>query len=325
VRDFPNTTTDQYALYAQDQIRLAGGALELTPAVRVDYYELAPDVDAVFTADNPGVSVTDLEETSVSPKLGAIWYFNDELSVYASYARGFRAPPYNDVNIGFTNLAFGYTAIANPDLKPETSDGYEVGLRGESGSAFFAVSGFYNDYKDFIASLSFVRVENGLQIFQSQNFSEAHIYGAELRAGLSLLDNRMRIRSSIAYARGAGRNEGQSADQPLNSVDPLKGVLGIAYQPSSTWSIEVIGTAVDRHQHVNQATPQFVPAGYFIVDVLAQASLGWNTQVNLGVFNLTDEKYWEWSDVRGVSPASLVRDRYTRPGLNVGASVAVQF
>lgn len=325
VRDFPNTTTDQYAFYAQDQLALAGGALELTPGVRVDYYKLKPDVDAIFLADNPGVPVTDLEETSVSPKLGAVWHFTDSLSTYASYARGFRAPPYNDVNIGFTNLAFGYTAIANPDLKPETSDGYEAGLRGESERAFFALSGFYNDYRDFIASLNFVGMQNGLQVFQSQNLSEAHIYGAELRAGLGVLDNRLRFRSSVAYARGEGRSEGQSADQPLSSVDPLKGVLGVAYHPNGTWSVELIGTAVDRHGHVNQATPQFVPAGYFILDLLAQASFGEHTQVNLGVFNLTDRKYWEWSDVRGVSPTSAVRDRYTRPGINFGASVAVQF
>jgi hemoglobin/transferrin/lactoferrin receptor protein len=303
----------------------AGGEVEVTPGVRIDYYKLNPQVDAIFGADNPGVRVADLEETSVSPKLGAIWHFTDSLSTYASYARGFRAPPYNDVNIGFTNLAFGYTAIANPDLKPETSNGYEVGLRGENERGFFAMTGFYNDYKDFIASLNFVGMQGGLQVFQSQNLSEAHIYGAELRGGLALIDNRVRIRSSVAYARGAGRSQGQDADQPLNSVDPLKGVVGVAYQHSGAWSVELVGTAVDRRKHVNQTAPQFVPGGYFILDLLAQAKFGEHAQMNLGVFNLTGKKYSEWSDVRGLSPTSAVLDRYSRPGINVGASVAVQF
>lgn len=325
VRDFPKTNTDQYAIYAQDQITLADGALLLTPGVRIDYYKLAPKPDDIFIADNAGVAVAELEETSVSPKLGAVWSFTDALSVYANYARGFRAPPYNDVNIGFTNLAFGYTAIANPDLKPETSGGYEVGLRGESERGYFSLAGFYNDYTDFIASLNPIGVQGGLLVFQSQNLSEAHIYGAELRAGLSLLDDAVRIRSSIASARGAGRNEGQSDDQPINSVDPLKAVVGVAYRPTPSWSVELIGTAVDRHEHVNQSTPQFVPPGYFILDLLAQAELGEHTKFNLGVFNLTDKKYWEWSDVRGVSPTSAVLDRYTRPGLSFGASVVVQF
>lgn len=202
VRDFPKSSTDQYAFYVQDQVALADGALLLIPGVRVDYYKLQPKLDDTFIADNPGVAVSDLEETSVSPKLGAIWNFTDALSLYANYAHGFRAPPYNDVNIGFTNLAFGYTAIANPDLKPETSNGYEMGLRGENERGFFSVAGFYNDYDDFIASLNLIGIQNGLQVFQSQNLSEAHIYGAELRAGLGLFDDVVRLRSSIAYARG---------------------------------------------------------------------------------------------------------------------------
>jgi hemoglobin/transferrin/lactoferrin receptor protein len=325
VRDFPKTTTDQYAVYVQDQITFADGALLLIPGARVDYYKLEPDADDIFTADNPGVTVADLEETSVSPKLGAIWNFTDGLSVYANYARGFRAPPYNDVNIGFTNLAFGYTAIANPDLKPETSNGYEIGLRGESGQAFFSVAGFYNDYDDFIASLNPVGTQGGLQIFQSQNLSEAHIYGAEMRGGMRLFDESVRIRSSVAYARGAGRREGQSGDRPLNSVDPLKAVLGVAYQPGNAWSVELVGTAVDRHHDVDQTTPQFVPAGYFLLDLLAHAEVGEHVQFNAGIFNITDKKYWEWSDVRGQLPTSAVLDRFTPPGINFGASVAVEF
>ena len=48
-------------------------------------------------------------------------------------SHGFRTPPYSEVNQGFTNLAFGYTALPNPDLKPESSDTVELGLRGTFG------------------------------------------------------------------------------------------------------------------------------------------------------------------------------------------------
>lgn len=325
VRDFPPTTTDQYALYVQDHIDFAGGRLQVLPGVRVDYYELRPDDDAIFAADNPGVATEEIEETSVSPKLGVIWRMSDMFSTYASYARGFRAPPYNDVNIGFTNLAFGYTAIANPDLKPETSNGYEIGVRAEAENAYVSLATFYNDYKDFIASLNFVGVQNGLQVFQSQNLSEAHIYGAELRGDVTLLDDRIRVRTSVAYARGSGRSTGQAEDRPLSSVDPLKVVLGVAYQPSRDWYVELIGTAVDRHSRVDQTTPQFVPAGYFVLDLLAGVNIGEHVQLKAGVFNLTDKKYWEWSDVRGTAPTSAVLDRYTRPGINAGATIGLQF
>ena len=102
-------------------------------------------LDNIFAEDNPGVAVSGLTETSVSPKLGGIWRFNDEWSVLGNYAHGFRSPPYGDVNVGFTNLQGGYTVIANPDLKPETSNGFELGVRFVNAAFYAGLTGYYND------------------------------------------------------------------------------------------------------------------------------------------------------------------------------------
>jgi hemoglobin/transferrin/lactoferrin receptor protein len=40
-----------------------------------------------------------------------------------------------------------------------------------------------------------------------------------------------------------------------------------------------------------------------------------------GLFNITDKKYWWWSDVRGLTTPSAVTDAYTQPGRNVGISL----
>lgn len=321
VRDFPNSVTEQLAVYAQDEI--AFSRWTLTPGVRFDDYRLEPRVDAIFAADNPGVRVVDIHEQSVSPKLGALWSFMESWSAFAQYAHGFRAAPYNDVNIGFTNLAFGYTAIANPDLKPETSNGFEVGLRGRIGGASLELSTFYNEYEDFIESLSFVGVVNGLQVFQSRNVSEARIYGAELRGEWASDAGPWRVRYSAAYARGEDRTE----DVPLNSVDPLKGVVGLIYEPrGSSWGVELVATGVARKRDVYEsAGSQFTPPGYATFDLLAHFDIAERLRVNLGVFNLTDKKYWEWSDVRGRPAGDAVIDRYSQPGLNAGASATIRF
>ena len=46
----------------------------------------------------------------------------------------------------------------------------------------------------------------------------------------------------------------------------------------------------------------------------------------VGVSNLTDEKYWLWSDVRGLTnlPAASI-DRYTQPGRNYGVNARWTF
>jgi hemoglobin/transferrin/lactoferrin receptor protein len=321
VRDFPVTQTRELALFVQDEISI-GEHWTIIPGVRVDSYELDAKPDEIFRADNPGVVSEDIDETSISPKLGFILSVTDATSLYANYARGFRAPPYNDVNIGFTNLAFGYTAVANKDLEPETSNGYEVGVRGAYDGGFFTVSTFYNDYDDFIESLSPLGMQNGLLVYQSRNLTSARIYGAEARGALSIGEN-WSLKSSVAWARGDNREH----DEPLNSVDPLKGVLGLAFDESQRrWGAELIGTAVRRKTDIDMsAGPQFASPGYVTVDVLAYANFQERLRLNFGVFNLLDRKYWEWSDVRGRPANDPVIDRYSRPGINARVSASYRF
>jgi hemoglobin/transferrin/lactoferrin receptor protein len=44
-----------------------------------------------------------------------------------------------------------------------------------------------------------------------------------------------------------------------------------------------------------------------------------------GVFNISNEKYALWSDVRGLAATSFVTDAYTRPGRNASASISFRF
>ncbi|MBP6797482.1 MAG: TonB-dependent hemoglobin/transferrin/lactoferrin family receptor [Luteimonas sp.] len=322
VRDFPISKTVKAGAYVQDEIAFAGGRFRLVPALRVDYYKLDPTLDNIFAEDNPGVAVAGLTETSVSPKLGAIWNFGEQWSLFANYARGFRSPPYSDVNVGFTNLQAGYTVIANPDLKPETSNGFELGLRYSGDAVYAGLTGYYNDYKDFIES--FVQVSPDGQIpiiFQSQNVADARIYGVELKTGVDFgafgeaLDG-WSLRASAAYSRG----EDKTYDEPLNSIDPLRGSLGLAYD-GDDWGVELAGAFAQRQKRPASAT-QYVPPGYGVLDLYAHWSFAPGAKVNIGLLNLTDKTWTDWADVNGVSASSRVLDRFTRPGRSLSASVS---
>ncbi|MFX9791817.1 TonB-dependent receptor, partial [Acinetobacter baumannii] len=84
---------------------------------------------------------------------------------------GFRAPPYNDVNLGFTNLQFGYASVPNPDLRPETSDGYELGVRHAGAALHASLAAFHNRYRDFIESGVLVSAPpvTPVRVFQARN------------------------------------------------------------------------------------------------------------------------------------------------------------
>ena len=326
VRDFPISKVTELGLYVQDEMRLADGKLSLVPGVRVDRYELKPEMDRIFAEDNPGVTVAQLKKTSVSPKLGMVWRFADQWSLYAGYARGFRSPPYNDVNLGFTNFMFGYTAIPNPDLKPETSDGVELGVRFLSPAAYVSVSGYYNDYKDFIESQRYIGDNaQGLMVYQSQNIADARIYGAELKAGvdfgeLSPALQGWALRSAVAWSRG----DNKTTDQPLDSVDPLRGTVGLMYDTDS-WGVELAGTFAKRKDRLASATA-YRPAGYGVLDLMAHWNFAPGAKINVGVFNLGDKRYVEWSGLgTGIAATSTVVDRFSSPGRTFSASLAVSW
>ncbi len=326
VRDFPTTQTLEAGAFVQDEIRL--GSVSVIPGVRIDYLDLDPQPDATFIEDNPGVATTGLTEISVSPKFGLVWSLANGYSAFAQYAHGFRAPPYDDVNIGFTNLAFGYTAIANPDLKPETSDSIEIGLRRSSGPLRFSVASYYNRYDDFIESLRNTGVDpdTGLIVFQSQNIAEVTIYGIEAgaHADLAAALPGLALRGSVGYARG----ENDTDDAPLDSIDPLRVVVGLGYAaPSDRWGMELVGAATEKKTLTTDlrlgaggSQPQFEPPASYVVDFLSYLKIGDATELRLAVYNLADREYWDWQDVRGQAASNVALERYTRPGRSVNAS-----
>lgn len=326
VRDFPVSKTRNAGVFVQDEIRFADGEFRLVPAVRVDRYELRPQQDPIWNADNPGVKISDLSKTSVSPKLGAVWHFAQDWSLFGGYQRGFRAPPYNDVNLGFTNLQFGYTAIPNPDLKPETSDGYELGLRFSTAAAYAQLSVYSNDYKDFIESNRQVSAppQTPLIVFQSQNVAKARIRGVELRGGVDFgqLSDRLvgwSLRGAAAWSEG----EDKTADRPLESIAPLTATLGVAYDRES-WGVELAGRFAHRKTDL-PAPNRFATPGYGVLDLLAHWDFAPGAKFNVGVFNLADKKYWDGANLPGLSAGSAIVDRYTAPGRNLGMSVAVSW
>lgn len=318
VRDFPISRTQELGLFVQDEMRFFDGRLGISPAIRWDRYHLSPTVDGIFAGDNPGIVPVSLTKSHTSPKLAASWKILEGWSIYASAAEGFRAPPYNDANLGFTNLQQGYTAIPNPNLRPETSHGYEIGTKagGDWGSIAFAV--YDNRYSDFIESLRFIGIDpnSGLMVFQSQNIAKVRIRGAELSAHLDLghwgMDG-WNARGALAVSRG----DDETANVPLNSIDPPKAVVGLGYT-GERFGAELVGTFAKRKTRVapldSLGTKAFAPPGYGVFDLLTSVKLTDTTRVEFAVLNLGDKKYWDWADVPGVSATSGLVDRYSRPG-----------
>ena len=316
VRDFPASDTDSLGVYLQDAISF--GAWTLVPALRWDRFEITPRPDAIFLEDNPGIVPQALEDSELSPKLGLLRDLGERWQVFLQYSEGFRAPPVNDVNVGFTNFQFGYTAIPNPELESETSWGLEAGVRYQGATANWELTAFHSEYEDFIEALQVVGFDpvNNLLIFQSVNFTEVEIAGFEARGDWApeAFPDGLSLQFAGSWAEGDNLQSGQ----PLNSVAPPNGVLGLAFDsPSLAWGGSALLRGALEQDRVDESNgPLFVPDAYLLLDLTAYWKPSPTTRLRAGLFNVTDEKWWSWLDVAGLPADSPNVERLRRPGRN---------
>ena len=301
VRDFPVTEMRELGTYLSDEV--SRGPLSLMLALRFDRNELDPESDAIHADDNPAIDVVALSDSDLSPKLGAIWRIGDRLDLYLQYAHGFRAPPFDDANLGFDIALFKYRAIPNPDLKSETSDGWEAGLRWQGERSKLQLSAFHTDYDDFIESKVRLGFDPALDrlLFQSINIGDAYIRGFEAR-WLRELTGRLQGLSLHAAAYGA-EGENRDNDEPLNSVGPAEAVLGATWRSASERTeVRVLLTATDDWSRRDETAGElFQPPGHAVLDLFVARAFGERLTLRAGIGNLADRTYWRWSEVRGLA------------------------
>ncbi len=316
LRDFPMTEEREIGAYVSDQ--LSSGPLSLMLAVRFDENRLSPGSDPIYAADNPATAVVGLSDSDVSPKIGAVYHVGDDLDLYLQYARGFRAPPFEDANIGLDIPLFNIRAIPNPGLRSETSDGWELGLRWQGESSRLRLAAFRTDYTDFIETKVRIGIDplSGRLLFQSINIGEAYIRGLEASwaQDLSAFLPGVTLKASAYWAQG----ENQADGQPLNSVGPGEAVIGANWRsPDARTEIHALLTATQRWSRRDETSGElFVPPGFGVIDLFVAHSVGENLTLRAGIGNAGDRVYWRWSEVRGLAPGDALLPTIAETGRN---------
>jgi len=331
-RAFPTTDYTLAGAYLQDEI--AVGPVTFYPAIRLDYFKLEPKRDALFTANVPASQ----SDSHLTPKLGVVWKATDLVTLFANAAAGFKAPAPSQVNNGFANLVSNYMSISNPDLKPETSQTFEAGIRLHGPTWRISATGFTGQYDDFIEQIQ-VRgafTPTNPAVYQYVNLAHAEIAGAEATLDVAL-GGGVTARGAASYARG--HSESAGVKTPLASINPVKLTAGLVYRdPNGRFGGQLSAVHSERQSAgragvkcsttgttVTASDYCWMPAAFTVYDVTAYWNLTEAVTVRGGIFNLTDETYAWWSDARGLADNSTVKDAYTQPGRNYGVSLAVKF
>jgi hemoglobin/transferrin/lactoferrin receptor protein len=262
LRDFPISDTTETGAFIEDTISFSEHWTVIA-ALRADRFELNPDVDVMYLADYPTYETTSLDESDVSPKLGVIYSITPSVDAYVQYSHGFRAPPYSDANVSLDLPLFRYRAIPNPELKSESSEGFDIGLRWHGVRSSARVSAFRTDYKDFIETKVNIGLDpvSGYTQFQSQNIDDTTIAGFEAGWNTRLgINEQFGLDGSAYYARG----DNEVTGQPINSVGPAQGVVGFSwFSIDETRQLRLKGTFTDAYDRVDESKGElFKPAGH---------------------------------------------------------------
>ena len=284
---FPDAHSDNYGFYLQDEITILD-RLVIIAGVRYDKYRLrASTTDAFLGSLEKDTRSAD----QWSPKIGGVLYITDKIRLTGNIARGFRTPTFRELFIAGPHF-FGVDFATNPNLKPEKSLNYEAGWHLNFPRWHLSAHYFRNKLKDFIDFQQ--RSALYWYQYQAKNVSKATIWGVETKAGWTppVLDDSLYVFAHYTYTRGTDR----TADEPLNSISPQQGLIGIRYTPRRRpfwveWSAKI----VDDQDRVRPPARSYLPdprsTGYAVFDIRASWRLRAKLRLHVAIENLLDRYY----------------------------------
>ncbi|WP_038176564.1 TonB-dependent hemoglobin/transferrin/lactoferrin family receptor [Vibrio pacinii] len=323
----PSAAERKYGLFLQDSITYDN--FTFTPGLRFDSYETKPGDTSSNPSGNAPETYATYSDSAVTGRLGATYALNDQNKVYGQISQGFRAPDFQELYYSYGNPMHGYINIPNSDLKAEESVSYELGWRHNSELSSSEISLFYSDYDNFIES-QVVRNDGGLDINQSVNINKAKIKGFEV-GNTFYWDSVLPINGISTRIAGVYTEGEDGEGKALNSINPWNAILGINYDaPSADWgtSLTLNYTSSKKEKDISQesttSSGKSLPIdSATIVDLTAYYLPMKDLTLRAGLFNVTDEEYYRWNDVRGITGTE--DKSLTQPGRNWAVTVKYDF
>ena len=348
----PDSDILKMGFYIQDEIKF--DRWEIIPGIRYDVNNIDSSADDQWYASGSSY-LADKEDavgkpiskdySNWSPSIAAIYNVNNNLNFYGKYSKGFRAPSWEDLNSSRISLSpfFSYTTVGNPDLKEETSDNYEIGMKARTGNSDFGIATFLNDYKNFLdksnatGNVVFYQVTDPFNIlnatpglgkaaieYQTRNVFDVKIYGIETDYKYHFSERNKGLSFTASASLVKGENE--TDDENLDSVNPFTTVTTFDYLfPNNKLSASLINTYVgtpnpSKSYEATTESDNFIPDSFITTDLILKYKPSERLIADLGIYNLFDKTYYLWSDIRSnglLGNDDKAYQRYAQPGTSV--------
>lgn len=156
--DYEMLKNDQAS--AGSQIR--GKNLDQTTVALYGENEYFITDDLIFTTGLRYI-YSDLFDSEFTPRVYLVYHLNDNIVFKGGVSKGYKTPAAKELTNGYYNYANGNAYFGNPDLKPEESINYELGVDFRIFDfAHYSITGFITDFTNQISSEDLTGMQNGI-------------------------------------------------------------------------------------------------------------------------------------------------------------------
>jgi vitamin B12 transporter len=281
-----DTEQDQISLVGQHQLSIGQGFYGIeylnqsldSSAYEIDDRDVASaffgyvfDIDQFDAQANLRYDDNSQYGDETTYNLGAAYHINPDWRIGTSYAKGFRAPTFNELY--FPNYS-------NPELEPETSDNYEAFVEYSTPLQSTRLTGYYNDVEDLITSSA--------PSYIPENVAKAKIKGISLTSDWTI-DNYL-FGGSYDYQQ-AKDDSGESNDGNFLAIRPEhKGLIYVGYRLPSLDIRAEYQYVGDYYSGTDNIDSQRVDS-YGLLNVSGNYKLTDNLSMTARLNNITNEKY----------------------------------
>lgn len=243
-----------------------------------------------------------------SPKAYAVFDVTDALTIKGGVTSGYKVPSLRMAATDFGSTSMGGVIIGNPDLKPEKTVNYEIGVSYAHRPAGISTSltAYKSDFKDKLLRTGRICAQNVTCEYGGVTYP-AHQFGyttyvnvdtAELKGVEWTLDwrvlNNLRYRHSYTYSQ-TEQTSGANAGKPLNDVP--EHMFNASVDWTATDAVKVWGQLNYRGRTSGRTTNssgsatndfRYPPYTFYNLGFVIEAKK--DVRINLGVYNLTNKQ-----------------------------------
>lgn len=300
------------------------GPLHLELGARLDYHTEIPK------EDRPNSRIGNIRQRTylgLATSGSLIYNFGQGFYAGSTFMHSFRPPTSDELFSQGPHIAAYSFEIGNPDLDAERGIGKELFLRYKSADATIELSGYHNDFSNFIFPRDTGRENLFFPSLNDYQFEgvRAVIYGFEAQSEFKML-SRLVTNASVSYT--IGRRDLTNEEMVLEGVDsdrgflpmmpPLQATLGLNYVHRS-FSLGAnirYASAQSRVSQFEEPTDSYTVIGLRSEYRFSTTGNRFHT-VSLNISNLTNVEYR--------NHLSRLKEIFPEPGRNISLLYRLYF